>query len=82
MRNYQGDYGCDMAGFVKRERFSISMHPDLLAQIDGLSASLGASRPDVLEIITAFYFAYLRTVDRRPPPQVSASALVGSRVPK
>jgi hypothetical protein len=70
MRNYQGFYGCDMSQFVRRERFSLSMSPGLLARVDSLSEVLNASRPDTIEVIIAFYFAYVAAAKvrtKRPP---------------
>jgi metal-responsive CopG/Arc/MetJ family transcriptional regulator len=70
MSNYQCFYGCDMSDFVKRERFSMSIHPELLARVDSLSAILGANRPDTIEVIIAFYFAYVAAAKsraKRPP---------------
>ena len=72
MKNYQKYYGCEdekpkrkYYGTTSEERgeprgrFMVSMNKDLLSRVDNMSEILHASRPDVIEIMVAFYFSYV-----------------------
>lgn len=61
MVKHQTYYGCEAEKQVPRERFSISMNTDLLARVDSLTESLHMSRPDVIEVMIAFYFSYVKS---------------------
>ena len=43
---------------MQRERFQISMTPTLTAKVDALARNLNMTRPDLLEVMVSFFFAY------------------------